>query len=319
MKAPTPPPFFWDLLLPFLRPCFFLSPPPYLRPLSGVKSHAHGPVVGGGDGEILHLDGGAGPAADVEDGDAGAGAGAGAVAGGEGVDHGAGGLEVQHARVAVLGGEVGDQGAGAQVDLDEVVDGHVGDEAGPRHGRDGGPAGRGLVGQPGRGHGLGQVGQVERRGTEGGVGREDLGAAAAAAVAGGLAQGDRDRDGAEEDGGPRRGGLRVRVADVALHRDREDGNEAGQGLVRVHRVAFDRGDERARVLAEEGGADPVQRARGRVGLSEVERSQGVECPHPAGLVEPGAADARLSARVAYAGEFERVRYGDGGGELCGCQ
>lgn len=263
-----------------------------------MESHAHGLVVGTLDGEILHLLGLAGAATDVEDRDRGR---RGAVAWGEGVDFAAAGLQVDHAGVAVLALELHEILARLEVNLDEVVDADIGHEAGAGHHGDGGPAGGHLVLELGGCNGLSEVAEVESCGAKGSIGREHhIGAWNGRA--------------AEEDCCPLGRGLGVLRRNLAVF-DSEGGDEARQGLIGVHGVALDRGDELGGVFVEEGDADAVGRAGGRIALPEVEGAEGVELPDAVSCIEGCAGDTGVGTGVADADHAEGIGGGDGGGKL----
>ncbi len=265
-----------------------------------MKSHAHGLVVGALDREVLHLLRSSLAARHGKDRHA---RGGGPVPGRQRVHHPATGLQVDHARVPILRLQIHDLRPGLQIDFDEVVDADIGHEAGAGGLGHGGPAGGLLVIELGHRDGLGEVGEIQRRGAEGRVGRQHV-------------VGSWYRGGAEKDGGACGGGLCVRGAHGAIL-DGEDGDEAGEGLGGVHGVALYGGDEGAGVFVEEGDADAVGGADRGVGLFEVEGAEGVELRDSGRRVKFGAGDAGCGAGVADADGFEAVGGGDGGRELWG--
>jgi hypothetical protein len=107
-----------------------------------VKSHAHSAIIRALDREILHLLRAALTSTDIKHRHRRR---CGPIPRRKGIDHLPAGLEIDHARVSVLGLHLGYLLAGGEVDFDEVVDADVGDEARAGGFGDGGPAGGFLV------------------------------------------------------------------------------------------------------------------------------------------------------------------------------
>lgn len=227
----------------------------------------------------------------------------GVVAGAEGVDKLAGGLEVDEAGVAV--GELGrveDFGVLGR-HLDQAVDGDVGDEHSPGGRAEGSPAGGLLsldltLALDGR-EGLVLLVQAEDDGAKGRVGHKQV-----------LAAG--DGGGAKEHGGALGGSL----GEVGVDLGGGDGERSDEAFLLGRRVALDGGEEGLLVAGEEDLRDGVGGALGGCGLAEVEDAEGVHLAEA--LVGEGCArDAGLGARSTDAGHLVLVGSGDGDGKLAG--
>ena len=115
------------------------------------------------DGEVAYGLDSTAPTADVEDCDGGVHC---PVAGSHGIDLAAHGAHVDQALAVVVAGDLRDDGACAQINLDQVADDDVVDEARAGDRRSNGPARGHLVRDVGDGQGLGEIVEAEEQGAE---------------------------------------------------------------------------------------------------------------------------------------------------------